>query len=167
MKKLISILIIFFFYFTNHALSIEKIVYLDLDYILSNSNKGKKILLNLEKINKQNLNNLKSKEYLLIKEEKDLLKQKNIISTEAYNEKVKKIKEKINLFRLEKNQLANNYKKEREQKINQFINLVDKILKEYVTNNSIDLVFNKKDILIGKNSYNITNDILKKVNELK
>ena len=34
-------------------------------------------------------------------------------------------------------------------------------------NNSIDLVLNKKDILIGKNNYNITDDILKIVNELK
>jgi len=165
-KNLISVFVIIFFNLTSFCFSAEKIVYLDLDYILSNSEKGKLILLNLEKINKENLKILKSQEELLIKEEKSLLKQKNIISPEAYNDKVQKVKKKINLFRSEKNQLANNFKTEREKKINEFLKLVDKILKEYVKNNSIDIVLNKKDILMGKNSYNITSDILKKVNEL-
>ena len=43
---------------------------------------------------------------------------------------------------------------------------IDNVLREYVEKNSIDLVLNKKDILIGKNNYNITNEILKIVNNL-
>ena len=44
---------------------------------------------------------------------------------------------------------------------------VDTILGEYVKANSIDIVLNKKNIIMGKNSFNITEEILKKVNELK
>ncbi len=167
MNKFILKLIIIFILFTNYSFSSEKIVYLDLDYILTNSNKGKQIILNLEKINKENLNILKSQEKILKSEEQALLKQKNIISDEAYNEKVQQIKKKINLFRSEKSQLANNLKTERKKKVNEFLKIVDKILGEYVKNNSIDIVLNKKDILMGKNSYNITDEILKKVDELK
>jgi len=148
------------------VLAIEKIVYLDLDYILSNSNKGKEILLDLEKKNTENINILKSKEEILKNEEEDLLKQKNIISTEVYNEKVKNLQNKIKIFRSEKNKLVKEYKKNRETKINDFIKIVDNILGEYVKTNSIDLVLNKKDIIMGKNSYNITGEILKKVDEL-
>ena len=52
----------------------------------------------------------------------------------------------------------------KEKKINDFIIEVDKILKEYVQKNNIDLVLNKKDILMGNNNYNITNIIIDIVN---
>ena len=165
MKRFFFIIFIFFC-FINNSHSIEKIVYLDLDFILSNSNKGKEILLNLDKKNKDNIKLLKSKEDELKKEEENLIKQKNILSIEVYNEKVKNLQNKIKTFRIEKDQLVQEFKKTRETKINDFIKIVDNILGEYVKSNSIDLVLNKKDIIMGKNSYNITNNILKKVNEL-
>ena len=68
--------------------------------------------------------------------------------------------------RSEKNKLVKEFKKNRQNRINDFIKIVDSILAEYVKFNSIDLVLNKKDIIMGKNSYNITDEILKKVNEL-
>ena len=166
MKNLFLPLLIFF-YLIGNAFAIEKIVYLDLDYILSNSNKGKNILSDLDKKNNENIKILKSKEEILKTEEENLLKQKNIISNEAYNEKVKNLQNKVKIFRSEKNQLVTEFKKNRENKINDFIKIVDNILGEYVKSNSIDLVLNKKDIIMGKNSFNITEEILKKVNELK
>ena len=166
MKNLFLPLLIFF-YLTGNAFAIEKIVYLDLDYILSNSNKGKNILSDLDKKNSENIKILKSKEEILKTEEENLFKQKNIISNEAYNEKVKNLQNKVKIFRSEKNQLVTEFKKNRENKINDFIKIVDNILGEYVKANSIDLVLNKKDIVMGKNSFNITEEILKKVNELK
>ena len=166
MKNLFLPLLIFF-YLIGNAFAIEKIVYLDLDYILSNSNKGKNILSDLDKKNNENIKIIKSKEEILKTEEENLLKQKNIISNEAYNEKVKNLQNKVKIFRSEKNQLIAEFKKNRENKINDFIKIVDNILGEYVKVNSIDLVLNKKDIIMGKNSFNITESILKKVNELK
>ena len=166
MKKFFLQLLIFFNLIGN-AFAIEKIVYLDLDYILSNSNKGKNILSDLDKKNNENIKIIKSKEEILKTEEENLLKQKNIISNEAYNKKVKNLQNKIKIFRSEKNQLVTEFKKNRENKINDFIKIVDNILGEYVKANSIDLVLNKKDIIMGKNSFNITEEILKKVNELK
>ena len=166
MKNLFLPLLIFF-YLIGNVFAIEKIVYLDLDYILSNSNKGKNILSDLDKKNNENIKILKSKEEILKTEEENLLKQKNIISNEAYNEKVKNLQNKVKIFRSEKNQLVTEFKKNRENRINDFIKIVDNILGEYVKANSIDLVLNKKDIIMGKNSFNITEEILKKVNELK
>ena len=148
-------------------MSAEKIVYLDLDYILKNSDKGKEILLNLDKKNKNNINLLKSKEDSLKKEEEKLIKQKNILSDEAYKKKVQSLQDKISNYRSQKNQLVEEFKKTRETKINDFIKIVNNVLEEYVKANSIDMVLNKKDIIMGKNSYNITETILKKVNELK
>ena len=153
-----------FFLITVNSYSIEKIVYLDLDFLLANSNKGKEIILNLEKINKENIKILKEKKNLLNNEEKKLLQQKNILTTEIYNEKLKNLKNKIKNFNDEKNTIAINFKNQREEKINNFLKIVDKILSEYVKKNSIDIVLNKKDILMGKNNYNITDDIMQIIN---
>ena len=132
MKKFFIIFFLFNFFFSNLSLSAERIVYLDLDFILSNSNKGKLILSNLENLNKKNVETLKSKEKLIKEEEDELIKQKNIISSEAYNDKVKNLRNKIQILREEKNKLANNFTEERKIKINEFFKIIDKVLREYV-----------------------------------
>ena len=164
MFKLFYISTYFFFLFTVNSYSVEKIVYLDLDFLLANSNKGKEIILNLEIINKENIKILKEKKNLLNNEEKKLLQQKNILTSEIYSEKRKSLKNQIKNFNEEKNTIALKFKKQREEKINNFLKIVDKILAEYVKKNSIDIVLNKKDILMGKNNYNITNDIMQIIN---
>ena len=164
MFKLFYISTYFFFLITVNSYSVEKIVYLDLDFLLANSNKGKEIILNLEIINKENIKILKEKKNLLNNEEKKLLQQKNILTSEIYSEKRKSLKNQIKNFNEEKNTIALKFKKQREEKINNFLKIVDKILAEYVKKNSIDIVLNKKDILMGKNNYNITNDIMQIIN---
>ena len=156
---------IIYFFFTSLSYSSEKIVYLDVDFILTNSDKGKIILSNLEKKNKENIKILQSKEKVLKDEETEIIKQKNIISEVSYKEKVNKLKIKIDKFKMDKDKLVKNYNQLRKQEINKFIKLVDELLGEYVEKNAIDLVLNKKDILMGKNKYNITNEILELVNK--
>ena len=167
MKKFFfTYLFIIFCFFLENSYAKENIVFLDLDYILLNSNKGKAILSELETLNKENLKKMKIKEDSIKKEEQEIISQKKIISEEIYSEKVRNLKKKIEIFRKDKNELAKKFTNEREKKINNFFQIINKILANYVEKNSIDLVLNKKDILIGKNEYNITNDILEIVNKL-
>ena len=154
-----------FFFFTGLSQSNEKIVYLDVDFVLANSDKGKIILSNLEEKNKENIKILQSKEKILKDQETQIIKQKNIISEDSYKEKVNNLKNKIDIFKKDKEKLVKNFNQLRQQEINEFIKLVDQILGEYVEKNAIDLVLNKKDILMGKNKYNITNEILELVNK--
>ena len=156
---------VIFFFLTSLSFSGEKIVYLDVDFILANSDKGKIILSNLEKKNKENIKILQSKEKILKDEETEIIKQKNIISEVSYKEKINTLKSKIDTFKMDKDKLVKNFNQFRQQEINKFIKLVDEILGEYVEKNAIDLVLNKKDILMGKNKYNITNEIMELVNK--
>lgn len=165
MKIFFIKLFIIFFFLTGLSFSAEKIVYLDVDFILSNSDKGKIILSNLEKKNKENIKILQSKEKILKDEETEIIKQKNIISEVSYKEKINTLKSKIDTFKMDKDKLVKNFNQFRQQEINKFIKLVDEILGEYVEKNAIDLVLNKKDILMGKNKYNITNEIMELVNK--
>ena len=165
MRKFLFFFLLFTFS-ANNLFAKDNIVFLDLDYILSNSNKGKMILSELENLNKENLKKIKTKEDLIKKEEKDIINQKNIISEEIYSERVTNLKKKIKIFRNDKNELVKSFANQREKKINNFFQIINNILANYVEKNSIDLVLNKKDILIGKNEYNITSDILEIVNGL-
>jgi len=165
MKSFFIKFFIILFSFTSLSYSSEKIVYLDVDFILANSEKGKLILSNLEKKNKENIKILQSKEKTLKDEETQIIKQKNIISEVSYKEKVNELKNKIDTFKMDKDKLVKNFNQLRRQEINKFIKLVDEILGEYVEKNAIDLVLNKKDILMGKNEYNITKEILDLVNK--
>ena len=166
MLKVFFSLIIFFFLNITNSIAAEKIVYLDLDYLLANSTKGKEILLNLETINENNIKLLNKKEKNLSLEEKKLIQQKNILTKEIYNEKVSALRVQIKNFKEEKNRLLNEFKNKREESIGNFIKTIDKVLATYVKENAIDIVLNKKDILMGKNNYNITNDIMKIINNL-
>ena len=70
---------IFFFYLTlisNVFSSDQKIVYLNLDYIVQNSAPGKLILQELDNIKKKNIEKFKSKKSSLKKKEEDLIKKK-------------------------------------------------------------------------------------------
>ena len=165
MKSFFIKFFIILFSFTSLSYSSEKIVYLDVDFILANSEKGKLILSNLEKKNKENIKILQSKEKTLKDEETQIIKQKNIISEVSYKEKVNELKNKIDTFKMDKDKLVKNFNQLKKKEINNFVNVVNQILGDYVEKNAIDLVLNKKDILMGKNKYNITNVILELVNK--
>ncbi len=163
--KLLKILI--FIFVASPVLSQEKIVYLDLDFIFANSIKGKNIQTELKNIDLKNINILKEKESELKSEENKILSQKNILSDEIYNEKVNNFKKKLDNFRLEKDRLVQGFDKTRKTKLNKFMLEINNIVEEYVEKKSIDLVLNKKHILMGKNNYNITNEILEILNSQK
>ena len=71
---------------TTIVFSSEKIVFLDIDYILNNSNLGKSISIELNKINKQNIDELNKLEKIL----KVYLQKKNL--KRIYNYLIKKLK---------------------------------------------------------------------------
>ena len=94
MKK-IFFCIILFFNFSN-VLSEETIHFLDIEFILNNSNSGKIIIEELEKINSKNISELKIQEEELKNLENNISKVKNIISEEELQNKVENLKKKNN-----------------------------------------------------------------------
>ena len=86
-KKIITIIILLLL---NISLghSEEKISYLDLDNIVSNTKAGRSIISNLEKSKKSALAKFEKKEKELKKIENDINKQKNILSEEELKKKI-------------------------------------------------------------------------------
>ena len=64
LNKLILIIFIFFT-FINASISKENIGFVNIDYLIQNSNIGKKLLANINDKDKKNLDNLKKKNKIL------------------------------------------------------------------------------------------------------
>ena len=162
MKIKALLLIIFFIFFSKVSISQEnKTVYLDLNMIMENSNAGKSINSQLETNHKKNIANFQKLEEELKNEEIKIISQKTVISKEDFEKKIMNLRDKANKYRKERNDSMNNLNNQRLNATQKMITLITPILSEYSDNNSISLIIQKRNIIIGKTSLDITDDILK------
>ena len=163
-KKICYLAFISFFLVINVAQANSNIVYVDIDFLIKNSNIGKASLDKLETINKKNIKKLTDREVELKKNESDLKNKQNIISKDQFNEEVNLLKEKIKLYNSEKDKMVNDFNKIKVEEINILMNKFNSVIQAYMNQNSIDVVLDKKNIFIGKVSSDITKIILEEVN---
>ena len=74
-KKLFFVVVFIFFGISN-SFSDQKIAFIDLDFVVENTNAGKEILNELKNLNNQNIKNLKLKEDELKNQENEIKKNK-------------------------------------------------------------------------------------------
>ena len=99
-KKLFTLTLLLIFLFnTSNSFATDKTVYIDIDYVLNNSNLGKSIYKELEIINKENLEKLSQKEKI-IKEKKETIENtKNIASKEKLENDINEFKQEVELYK--------------------------------------------------------------------
>ncbi len=156
---------IFFLFFFTKSFAEEKIVYLDVNYLLTESEAGRYINTELKKINDKNIEEFKKIENSIKKEEENLLKQKNILKEEEFNNKVNNLREKYKSYQELKNNKNNDLKTLRNNAGNQILKIINEILAEYSSINKISLIMEKKNIVIGKTELDITNNVLELLNK--
>ena len=155
---------IFLLFFSTSSFADIKTGYIDLDLILAKSIPSK-ILFSKLKINEEKeLENLKKKEIDLKNEEKNILSKKNIVSEEEYNKSISSFKNKINNYNKEKKIVIENLKQIRNKEIIRFFNLINPIIEKTMENDSIEILFEKKNIYIAKSSYDITQIVIENIN---
>ena len=166
-NRLILVVTIFFI-FINASISKENIAFVNVDYLIQNSNIGKKLLANINDRDKKNLENLKKKNKILQDLESSIKKKKNVISDEAYNKEVIDFKKKFQEFSKEKNKIINEFNIFKKKEIENIFKKINPIINNYMEENSINLLFDSKNIFMGAKKLNLTEDVLKKINnELK
>ena len=163
MKNINYFLILFFIFFFTNSYANNKVVFVDIDFLINNSTIGKKIIKKLENEDKKNIEILKKRETSLKNIEQEIKNKKNIISNEEFQKEINLLKTKISKFNSEKNIMVKNFKKLKNNEINNVLNEFNKIIQKYMTENSIDIVFDKKNIYIGKGSIDITLIILENI----
>ena len=100
-KKInLYLFVIFIFSINTLALSNDKIVYINVDFILKNSNLGKIIVNELKEVNNKNLEKILIFEKEIKKENDEIKKIKNVITEDEFNKKVSALNKKINEYKV-------------------------------------------------------------------
>ena len=161
MKKIILLLIFFNILTLN---SKAEIAYIDINFILNTSEVGKSLNIFLD--NKQNENNEKYKkiETELIKREKSLITQQNILSKDDFEKKIKLLSDEVKKYRSEKKKSFDKLKQIKIDNTKEILSILNPIITKYVDLNSISIVIPKKNIIVGKKNLDITEDIVKLLN---
>ena len=161
MKKKI---LFFIFFICSNVFAQEKVVYLDVNKLLNESEAGKYINNELNKINNSNIEEFKKIETSIKSEEEKILKQKNILKSEEFNDKVNELRDKYKSYQDLKNNKNSEINKLRLNAGNKILKIVNEILSKYSKENEISLIIDKKNIIIGKTQLDVTSEILTLLN---
>ncbi len=168
MKLLLKLIFLFSILSAQNLYSseINNIGFIDVDYLIKNSEIGKKTLKILEDKNLENIKILKEREKKLKDKENELTNKKNIISSEEFNNEVKKLKIKIKELRNDQKLLAKNFNEFKNKELNELLKKYNVVIQDFMNKNSVDIVIDKKNIYIGKATSDLTKLILDQINDL-
>ena len=164
MKKFFLIKMLLFLSFTNIVTAEVNIVFIDMEKIISASKPGMSILKQLNEINDLNIKNFEKETKELKKKEKTTISQKNILSEDEFKTNINNLKIEIKKYNENRNKKIIILNKLKINSTKKFLKLVDPILKDYSEKNSISMIFRKKNVIIGKTELDITNEIIKIIN---
>jgi len=167
MKKLNLFLLTFliFFSFFSKSYSEEKIVFLDIEFAVNNSNIGQKILNNLNETRKNEINKLKKIEEELKGKDQEINNVKNIISKEELDKKIKEFKKDIEKFNLKKNEIQKKFVKDKNNKLDELFKKINPLIIKYMDDNSIDMIIGKNSVYLAKSNLDITKNIIELINK--
>ena len=157
-KKFITIFIVVFIS-ENQSYAQDQIVYLDLDNVVNNTQAGKLLLSKLEKSKKTALLKFENKEKELKKIEDQIKNQKNIISEDEFKKKLVEFRKEVSNFQKDRQKAINEFNKKRKTEFEEFFKKITPIIENYVSENNIAMVLDKKNIFVGskKKKYNWRN----------
>ncbi len=164
-KKVLLILFIFFLA-NNLAYSKEKILYIDMEYVIKNSEVGKSIFAKISEQNNKNLKKLKKREDELKKIEESIKKKQNIISEEEFKKEVSDFRTKVQTFRAEKDEMVKYINDLQKKEVSNLYEKINPIIQNYMEKNNIEIILDVKNIVIGKSTSNITEEIIKDINNI-
>ena len=148
----------------NYLKAQEKISYIDIDYILATSIAGKSLLNKLKEEEELKINIFKSKDEDFKQKESKILAKKNLISKEEINKELKSLQIEFNEYRKDKAKQIQELKTKRKRNIVNFLSLLNPIIEKYMSDNSIYMVIDKKNVFIAKKDYDITNNLIELIN---
>jgi Skp family chaperone for outer membrane proteins len=146
----------------------DKVSYIDIDYILTNTLAGKELLSTLKKEEEIKINKFKSNDDSFKNEEKQILAKKNLISEKEINNEMKALQIKFQKYKKVKQKEVEDFKIKRNRNILNFLNLINPIIEKYMSDNSIYMLIDKKNVFIANKEYDITNNLIELIdNQIK
>ena len=157
-----KILFFSFFYFILiiNANSENKVAYVDLDFLITNTKIGKTLFEKLKNNENKKFKEFSIEEKNLKEQEKKILSSKNIISEKQLNIDIEKFQKKLQTYKNSKSAEIEKLKNTRNDEILKLLNSINPLIQKYMNDNSIDILIDKKNIYIANKKYEITNNLI-------
>ena len=138
----------------------DKISYVDMDYIITNTIVGKSLLENFKKEEKLKVKKFKTTDEDFKNKEKKILAKKNLVTNEEINKELRSLQVEFQNYRKNKIKEIDELKAKRNRNILNFIKLINPIIEKYMSDNSIAILLDKKNIFIASKNYDITKNLV-------
>ena len=87
-----------------------------------------------------------------------------MISNEEINKELKSLQIEFNEYRKDKIKKLDELKAKRNRNIVKFLSLLNPIIEKYMSDNSIYMLIDKKNVFIANKDYDITNNLIELIN---
>ena len=166
MKYLVKFFVVtFFLIISTYAFAEQKIVVLDMKYVLNNSKAGKGAQDFLKKSFNNNAKKFTNMEKALKKEEDDLLSKKTILSKEEYAKKSDSLRKRVIDYQSQRRASLDRIATQRAESRETLLKKVLPIVDSYIKENSISIVMDKKSMIGGLTEFDITKIIVEKLDK--
>ena len=141
------------------------IAFIDMNKIIETSQPGASLIKQLNELNQINLKNFENEEKIIKENEETIIKQKNIISEKEFKANIEKLKLEINNYKKNRNKVINDFNQLKINNTNNLLKSINPILAKFSNEKSISIILQKKNLVIGKTELDITDEIIKIINE--
>ena len=156
--------LILFLNFFNISNAEQSVKFVNIDLLVNKTKIGNQMLTKISSLDKENIKKLKSFEKQ-IKEKQDEIKiKKNVISDMEFEKEVSNLNKKILDFNNQKKTMVEELTNIKNKELNLFFKNIKPVVQNYMNENSIDMIVNSKNIFMGNNKSDITNDLIEKIN---
>jgi len=146
--------------FYNLSFSSE-IYFVDMKKILNESKAGKKAQTFLKKKFESENKKFEKEGAALKKQETDLIAKRKLVSQEEYKKELNSLREKSASYQKRKRQASNEWVKKKNEARAKIIEALNPILQQYMNDNNIQTLIDKKNILLANSKLDLTEKILK------
>ena len=162
---IISFFIIFsLFLFSNYSLADQNLKFANIDLIIKNTTIGKKVLSKINKIDQDNLEKLSSFEKELKSNEGEIKLKKNLLSDDELKKEINKLNLKLANYKKQKKAMVKNLSDTKNKELQKLFKIINPIIQNYMNENSIEILFNSKNIFIGNKNSDLTKILIDEIN---
>ena len=160
--KYFKILLFTLVLFCYHNISFSKEVYfIDIKKVLNESKAGKKAQDFLKKKFENESKKFEKEGAAIRKEESDLIAKKKIISPEEYKKNLDSLRNKSVNYQKKRREASNDWVKKKNEARAKLLEVLNPIMQKYMKENNVELIIDKKYILLANSTFDLTDTILK------
>ncbi len=167
MKNLIYIFtfILILFFSVQKNLLASDIYFIDYSKVMNESIAGKKAQDNLKKLLTNSNKKFNETAKKLKEEENKIISQKNALSKEEYKKKADALRKKVFELNKQREQSIKEVASKRKKAGDEMLKNLNPILGNYMKDNNIAVVIDKKNVLMGDKKFEITSQIIEILNK--